>query len=67
MQKAWDGGDVLVFSECDRAMLASEVNDASNAEDEHAQVLDREDVECAKLARRSARVLCNLYLRILNA
>ena len=59
--------DALHFLERDRDALASEINDASSAEDEHAQQLRAEGhLECARLAARSARVLANLYGRVLK-
>jgi len=58
----------LVFQWIDQQTLAAEVNDASNAEDEHAEQLRREGaLDCARLAARSARVLANLYGKILRA
>ena len=68
MAKWWPGSSTLLFEESERAALAAEVNDASNAEDEHAQELRREGaLDCARLAARSARVLANLYGKILRA
>jgi len=61
-------GGRLAFFKFERELLAAEVNDASNAEDEHATELRREgELVCARLAARSARVLANLYGRILRA
>jgi hypothetical protein len=58
----------LVFQWIDRDALADELNDASNAEDEHAQELRREgELECARHAARAARVLANLRGRVLLA
>lgn len=60
--------DSLLFHDIERDALAAEVNDASNAEDEHATELRREgELECARHAARAARVLANLYGRILKA
>ena len=61
-------GGRLAFFKFERDALAAEVNDASNAEDEHAQQLRRDgELECARHAARAARVLSNLYGRILKA
>lgn len=69
MQRRYRCGDShLMFTPEERDALAAEVNDASNAEDEHAQQLRREgELECARHAARAARVLSNLYGRILKA
>lgn len=67
MASTWDGGAVLVFDSAHASDLASEVNSASNAEDDHAQILRKEgEFDCARGAAGSSRALCNLMLRILK-
>lgn len=62
---AWTPGSLAVAAGAED-VLFHQVCDASNAEDEHAEELRRSgDLECAKLAQRSARVLANLAGRIL--
>jgi len=67
MTAAWKG-DWLEFSEQDRDALASEVNDASNTEDECAIEWKRQGADdMARLCRGASLALSNLYRKILAA
>lgn len=62
---AWDGDSRLVFDDRDADTLASEITDASNAEDEFAQ--DMVPCECRTFAKRAARSLACVSGKVLGA
>lgn len=66
VRRCWDGGAALLFDAQDREPLYAALQDASNAEDAHAEyVLGPGD--CRTYARRAARSLATLAGRVLRA
>ena len=63
VRDAWDGDRTLLFDHDAVALIISEITDASNAEDAHAQ---QSDGDCRTFANRAARSLAIVTDRILK-
>lgn len=68
MAEAWFGEGRMVFAPEDAEALASEICDASNAEDDHAIALRRDGhADCARACRGASVALGNLAARVRRA